>query len=245
MTGSPPPAHDLPAQTPPARHLPAPSFQPRSWRTRSRMPEAQHVRLAEQTERLGFAGPAAAAAWAPEVLDIGFGFGESLLAAARAWPGRRVLGVEVFSPGLLRAMDALADAGRNATAAAADVGGRVDADRARVLAGDVTELLPLLAPGSLLLVQGFHPDPWPKRRHAARRLYAPTVIARLAELLAPGGVLHLVTDDGSYAAGIRRGAAGIPSLAPWPDGPSAPTTKYGRRARAAGREVHDMSWRRA
>jgi tRNA (guanine-N7-)-methyltransferase len=194
------------------------------------MPEPHRARLAERAAALAFADPAAAAAWAPTVLDIGFGYGESLVALGMsrrgARPEDRVLGVDVHSPGQLRAMDAVVAA---------------DLDNVRVLPADVTALLPLLAAGSLELIQAFHPDPWPKRRHAIRRLLQVPLVARLAELLAPGGVLHVVIDDDTYAASVREAAAAAGTLTPITP-PMAPETKYGRRARAAGRTVHDMAW---
>lgn len=211
-----------PGPTPPGE------FQPRSWRNRGRMPEPHRARLAERTAALAFAEPTAAAAWAPTVLDIGFGYGESLVALGRASPQARVLGVDVHSPGQLRAMDRVVAAGLESV---------------RVLPADVTALLPLLTPGRLELVQVFHPDPWPKRRHAGRRLLREPVVARLTELLVPGGVLHVVIDDDTYAGAVREAAAAIGTLAPIPP-PAAPETKYGRRARAAGRTVHEMAWTR-
>ncbi|WP_019875708.1 tRNA (guanine(46)-N(7))-methyltransferase TrmB [Sporichthya polymorpha] len=203
-------------------------FQPRSWRNRGRMSDEHRARLAERAAALALSGPAAAAAWAPAVLDIGFGYGESLLALAQARPDARVLGVDVHSPGQLRAMDALVDAG-------------LDDGTVRVLPADVTTLLPALTPGSLELVQAFHPDPWPKRRHAARRLLRPAVLTRITELLRPGGVLHVVIDNDIYAGSVREAAAEIPALREIP-APDVPETKYGRRARAAGRTIHSMAW---
>ncbi|MGQ0467048.1 MAG: tRNA (guanine(46)-N(7))-methyltransferase TrmB [Sporichthyaceae bacterium] len=202
-------------------------FVPRSWRNRGRMPEGKTERLAAHAENLGLPNPEAAAAWAPEVLDIGFGYGESLAALATAHPDRRILGVEVHKPGQLRAMDRLVEAG---------------ADNVRILAADIVALLPVLEPASLQLVQGFHPDPWPKRRHAARRLFGPVVLGRLCEVLAPGGLFHLVVDDDTYAAAAAECAAALP-LRTVP-APPVPETKYGRRAIAAGRTVHSLAWQR-
>jgi tRNA (guanine-N7-)-methyltransferase len=200
----------------------------RSWRNRGRMPEAKRDRLALRAADLAFPDAAAAAAWAPQLLDIGFGYGESLLALAAAHPELRLLGVDVHAPGQLAAMDRLVAAG---------------AGNVRVLPGDVTLLLPLLEPGSLQLIQALHPDPWPKRRHAARRLLSAPLLARCAELLAPGGVLHVVVDDDSYAAAVRTAAVALP-LRPveWA---TPPQTKYGRRAVAAGRTVHRLAYRQA
>ncbi len=218
------PSVSTPGPTPPGE------FQPRSWRNRGRMPEPHRARLAERAAALAFADPTAAATWQPTVLDIGFGYGESLVALGQAHPQARVLGVDVHSPGQLRAMDRLVAA---------------DLDEVRVLPADITALLPLLAPGSLTLVQGFHPDPWPKRRHANRRLFRPAVLARIADLLAPGGLLHLVIDDDTYAGSVRSAAAAIDALTALEPGPPVPETKYGRRARAAGRTVHDLAWYRS
>jgi tRNA (guanine-N7-)-methyltransferase len=191
------------------------------------MPEPHRQRLAVRAAALAFPSAEDAATWAPTVLDIGFGYGESLLALGRARPDDRVLGVDVHSPGQLRAMDRIAEAG---------------IDHVRILPSDVTNVLPLLRTSSLSLVQAFHPDPWPKRRHAIRRLLQPAVINRLAELLVPGGMLHVVIDDDTYAASVRAAAPDI--LRPEPT-PPVPETKYGRRARAAGRTVHDMAWIRS
>lgn len=198
---------------------------PRSWRNRGRMSEGKSERLAVRAEDLGLPDPAAAAAWAPEMLDVGFGFGESLVALAAAHPDRRVLGVEVHKPGQLRAMDRLAEA---------------DAHNVRILAADVVHLLPLLRPGSLHLVQAFHPDPWPKRRHAARRLFGSAVLALVCEALAPGGTFHLVVDDDTYAESVVAAMASMPVRPA--AAPQAPETKYGRRALAAGRTVHSLAW---
>jgi tRNA (guanine-N7-)-methyltransferase len=189
------------------------------------MPETKRTRLAARAAELAFPDAPSAAAWAPHLLDIGFGYGESLLALAAAFPELRLLGVDVHAPGQLRAMDRLAEAG------VANV---------RVLPADVTTVLPLLAPGSLTLIQALHPDPWPKRRHAARRLLSAPVLARCVELLAPGGVLHVVVDDDDYAAAVHAALSGLPVRRT--DHPPPPETKYGRRALAAGRTAHRIAY---
>jgi tRNA (guanine-N7-)-methyltransferase len=206
----------------------AAGFTPRSWRNRGRMPQTKRNRLAARAADLAFADAPSAAAWAPQLLDIGFGYGESLLALAAAHPGLRLLGVDVHAPGQLRAMDRLAEAGTP------DV---------RVLLDDVTALLPLLAPGSLALIQALHPDPWPKRRHAGRRLLCAPVLARCVELLAPGGVLHVVVDDDNYAAAVHAALSGLPMTRTEHAAP--PETRYGRRALAAGRTAHRIAYAKA
>jgi tRNA (guanine-N7-)-methyltransferase len=207
---------------------PLQGFQPRSWRNRGRMPEPKRARLAVRAADLAFADAVDAAAWVPQVLDIGFGYGESLLELAAQVPERRILGVDPHAPGQLRAMDRIAEAGL---------------DTVRVLPADVTSLLPLLAPRSLMIVQALHPDPWPKRRHAARRLFSPAVLTRCLELLAPDGVIHVVVDDDTYAAALHAELSAHPLRRV--ELPAPPETKYGRRARAAGRTVHQIAYRKS
>ena len=43
------------------------------------------------------------------------------------------------------------------------------------------------------------PDPWPKARHAARRLVQPPFVRELAMRLSEGGMLFAATDDVQYA----------------------------------------------
>jgi tRNA (guanine-N7-)-methyltransferase len=93
-------------------------------------------------------------------------------------------------------------------------------------------------------VQAFYPDPWPKRRHEARRLFTPAVLARVVELLAPGGTLHLVTDIDSYAAGIVAAVDADARVERIPEGLGLPPTRYAARALAAGRVPRDLAWRR-
>lgn len=57
--------------------------------------------------------------------------------------------------------------------------------------------------------EGIHvlfPDPWPKRRHHARRLVQRDFLAVCLRVIRPGGRLRLVTDDGPYALAMREAA---------------------------------------
>lgn len=179
--------------------------------------------------RYGLASALAVDAWQPQVLEVGFGSGESVVGFAEADPVARVLGVETFSPGvlaLMRALDAAA------------------IDNVRVTRTNVTGLLPQLAPGQLALVRVFFPDPWPKRRHAARRLVREGFVRRVAELLATGGVLHFATDIDAYAHDVesllRRFDGFTPTAAP-----PRVSTRYEAQALRSGRPVHDLAWRKA
>lgn len=204
----------------------------RTFRRRGRMSAAKHDALAELGPRylVDIRGPFDAAAafgrTAPLVLEIGFGMGDATLAYARAHPDHDVLGVEVHRPGIAAVLLALDEEGL------ANV---------RVARADALELLDHLAPGSLAAVHVFFPDPWPKHRHHERRLVRPDVVARLASLLVPGGVLHVATDIADYATQMRRVLAAEPLLAPAvEDRADRAVTKYERLGLEAGRTIVDL-----
>lgn len=176
---------------------------------------------------------------APLVLEIGSGMGESTAAMAAAAPGRDHLAVEVFEPGLAQLLMRVRE---------------LELTNLALLRGDAVELLRTRVPeGSLAAVRIFFPDPWPKRKHRKRRLVQPEVVTLVASRLAPGGTLHLATDWDDYAVQMRavcddehlleNVAGGEPGG--WLPRPEwRPVTKFERRARIEGRDVHDLLFRR-
>jgi tRNA (guanine-N7-)-methyltransferase len=168
---------------------------------------------------------------APLVLEIGPGTGESTALQAAAEPDVDHLAVEVFEPGLAQLLMRIEEAGLT---------------NLRLLRGDAVDLLQeRVPPASLDAVRIFFPDPWPKRRHRKRRLVQPGFVALVASRLVPGGTLHLATDWADYAAQMHE-VCGAETLLLSADGPvSRPGTKFERRARAEGREVRDLVFRRA
>jgi tRNA (guanine-N7-)-methyltransferase len=121
----------------------------------------------------------------PVVLEIGFGNGEALFAAAKADPARNYIGIEVHEPGVGRLL-------RDADAA-----GLVNL---RVSKHDAVEVLRHeIAADSLAEVRLYFPDPWHKKRHHKRRIVQPDFVEMIASRLAPGGLFHLATDWEAYA----------------------------------------------
>src|SRR3989344_5630293 len=90
------------------------------------------------------------------ILEIGFGSGHSLLAAALAHPEHNFIGIETHQPGigaLLLGMEIK------------------QINNIRVYYADAIDILKQCIPNnSLNVIQIFFPDPWPKRRHHKRRL---------------------------------------------------------------------------
>jgi tRNA (guanine-N7-)-methyltransferase len=173
--------------------------------------------------------------YAPLVLEIGSGMGETTLAMATADPDRDYLAVEVHTAGVANLL-ALVDA-----AGVANV---------RVFHGDAVALVrDRLGEASLAAIHVFFPDPWPKARHHKRRLIQPAHVRLLADRLEAGGVLHCATDAHAYAEQMLEVLTGEPSLinvhngfAPRPA--HRPDTRYEERGLMAGRQSYDLVFRR-
>jgi tRNA (guanine-N7-)-methyltransferase len=122
---------------------------------------------------------------APRVLEIGFGNGEALLAAASGDPARDYIGIEVHRPGVGRLLLNAAKAGlRNL----------------RVYQHDAVEVLNTeIGDGTLAELRLYFPDPWHKARHNKRRIVQPAFATLAARKLAPAGLFHLATDWAPYA----------------------------------------------
>ncbi|HEU0101267.1 MAG TPA: tRNA (guanosine(46)-N7)-methyltransferase TrmB [Mycobacteriales bacterium] len=168
----------------------------------------------------------------PVVLDVGSGMGEATAAAALADPARGVLAVDVHTPGL-GALLRLAE--------------RAGLDNVRVADGDARVLLAdMLAPASLDEVRVWFPDPWPKARHAKRRLLTPGFVALVADRLRPGGRLHVATDWPPYADAARAAVEGCADLEVMSTARPAtrPLTRFEQQGLDAGRPAYDLVARR-
>ncbi|MGB7981014.1 MAG: tRNA (guanosine(46)-N7)-methyltransferase TrmB [Candidatus Nanopelagicales bacterium] len=165
----------------------------------------------------------------PAVLEIGSGMGEATLAMAAADPGTGIVAVDVHTPGI------------GALLAGAE---RAGLGNVRVCIADAVELMDRLAPGSLIGIRAFFPDPWPKVGHHKRRLVQPPLVARAAELLAAGGTLHLATDIAHYAEQMLAVCAADPLLDVGPglvERPAwRPRTRFEERGEASGRASRDL-----
>ena len=117
-------------------------------------------------------------------LEIGFGGGEHLLAAAAANPAIGFIGCEAYINGMAKMLAAIAQRGL------ANI---------RLHHGDAADLLQWLPPGALSRVDLLYPDPWPKRRHWKRRFVQDASIAAIAQVLRPGGEFRFATDIADYA----------------------------------------------
>lgn len=165
---------------------------------------------------------------APLVLEIGCGDGVATAALAAGQPEWDVLAVDVHTAGLAALLR------------------RVEDDHltnVRVAEGDALVVLrDMLAEGSLEEVHAWFPDPWPKARHAKRRLVQPSFAGLVASRLRPGGRLRLATDWTPYAdAAVAALSTDARLCVRRVERPAwRPVTRFERRALAAGRAVVDL-----
>jgi tRNA (guanine-N7-)-methyltransferase len=174
----------------------------------------------------------------PLHFEIGFGSGEHLACRADLLPGHGFIGAEPFLNGMVGAL------GRIRDRRLANV---------RLHLGDALDVLERVQDGALAFVYLLHPDPWPKARHAKRRMVNPGPLDLIAAKLKPGGEFRLGTDDPTYCRWsmmVMNGRRDFEWLAEsagdfltrpggWPE------TRYEAKARRLGREVWYFRYRRA
>ena len=119
----------------------------------------------------------------PLQFEIGFGGGEHLAWQAQHAPTHGLIGCEPFVNGVVSAMLHIRDKAL---------------PNVRLHMGDALDALARLPDGSLDRVYLLHPDPWPKARHAKRRMMNPGPIAMIAAKLKPGGEFRFGTDHPIY-----------------------------------------------
>jgi len=117
-------------------------------------------------------------------LEIGFGGGEHLTGQAITRSDAGFLGVEPFLNGVAKALGQIDDQGLS---------------NVRLLEGDARDVMARMPDGCLDRIYLLFPDPWPKTRHAKRRLIQDETVAEFVRVLKLGGRLRVATDVKSYA----------------------------------------------
>ena len=168
------------------------------------------------------------AARQPLVLDLGCGNGVFLAGLASLQPDWNVLGIEKKD---YRVRQAQRRAG--------------GLSNARVVNGEVSDVLSVLPEGSVARVYLLFSDPWPKRRHAVRRLVQPEFAALLGTRLRPDGVFFFASDSSEYAdwaEGLFRAARW--QVSPWHLPAGWPPTEFEQRFVSAGVQIRRFQAKR-
>ena len=112
-------------------------------------------------------------------LEIGCGRGRFILEAAQARPECGFLGLELRAEMVMQAIERVSELPPNL----------------RFLCLNAALLPELFAAGEVDTVYLNFPDPWPKSRHAKRRLTAPPFLRQYREILSSDGRLRFKTDN--------------------------------------------------
>lgn len=171
-------------------------------------------------------------------LEIGFGGGEHLAYRADLLPDHGFIGCEPFLNGVATALGHV----RDKTLA-----------NVRLHMGDALDVLRRLPDASLLMVYLLHPDPWPKNRHAKRRMVNDGPIELIAAKLRPGGELRIATDHPVYLDHALMVMQRHHHVLEWtaehpkdflerPNG--WPQTRYEAKALREGRRAYALRYRR-
>ena len=121
----------------------------------------------------------------PLHLEIGFGAGEHLADRADMLPDHGFIGAEPFLNGVATALAHIRDK---------------QLANIRLWRGDALDVLGRIPDGALSFLYLLHPDPWPKARHAKRRMVNDRPVELFAAKLKPSGEFRLATDDPTYLA---------------------------------------------
>lgn len=131
---------------------------------------------------------------APRLLEVGCGSGHWTSEYARAHPELDLFGVEVVTTEVRRALDKVRRRGLT---------------NVRLLRCDVLYFLrEFVAAESFDAIHVYCPDPWPKKRHAKRRVFRPDIVGEFLRTLKPNHLLIVKTDITAYYDQIREVVCG-------------------------------------
>ena len=174
----------------------------------------------------------------PLHFEIGFGSGEHLADRADMLPDHGFIAAEPFLNGVATALAHIRDR---------------QLANIRLWRGDALEVLQRLPDGALAFLYLLHPDPWPKARHAKRRMINDRPLDLFAAKLKAGGEFRLATDDPTYLTWslmlMQRHRQQFEWLAERPADFLEPPggwmeTRYGAKSRREGRRPYYLRYRR-
>lgn len=124
----------------------------------------------------------------PVHIEIGMGKGQFLLTLAEQNKEVNYIGIERYSSVLLRPVEKLQEIRTNPAMQQAY-------SNIRFLCMDARNITEVFAPGEIDRIYLNFSDPWPKARHAARRLTSREFLARYHEILGNMGAIEFKTDN--------------------------------------------------
>ena len=113
-------------------------------------------------------------------IEVGMGKGKFMMGMAKAHPDVNYIGIEMYSSVLYRAVQKLE---------------LEPLDNLKYLLLDAKDIANVFDKGEVDRIYLNFSDPWPKDRHAKRRLPSRQFLARFDQILKEGGVIEFKTDN--------------------------------------------------
>ena len=160
----------------------------------------------------------------PLEVDFGCHRGTFLIGMAEKYPETNFLGIEKQPARVERCLAKIR---------------RLGLSNAMAVQGEGFAALALWLPEeSASTIHVSFPDPWPKRRHASRRLVTKDFLEATARILCRGGVLRLMTDDRAYFVEIKNLLREGWEELLWDDGFERPVTAFEKTFLGLGHHPH-------
>ena len=116
----------------------------------------------------------------PIHIEVGMGKGQFITALASLHPEINYIGIEKYSSVLIRGIEKQE---------------QLQLPNLKFLRFDAEYLADIFAPGEVSHIYLNFSDPWPKDRHAKRRLTSDRFLALYDKILIPGGIIEFKTDN--------------------------------------------------
>ena len=116
----------------------------------------------------------------PIQIEVGMGKGKFIMELAQKHPETNFIGIERYSSVLLRALQKREE---------------LEISNIYFMCVDAKELGEIFAPGEVEKIYLNFSDPWPKDRHAKRRLTSEAFMAVYDQILSPDGTVEFKTDN--------------------------------------------------
>lgn len=116
----------------------------------------------------------------PIEIEVGMGKGKFIMELAQSNPDKNYIGIERYSSVLLRGLEKRE---------------QLELTNIWFLCIDAKEMTEIFAPGEISRIYLNFSDPWPKDRHAKRRLTSPEFMKVYDQILAKDGMVEFKTDN--------------------------------------------------
>ncbi|MDR7073835.1 tRNA (guanosine(46)-N7)-methyltransferase TrmB [Fictibacillus barbaricus] len=116
----------------------------------------------------------------PIHLEVGTGKGQFINGMGKQNPSINYMGMELYDSIIITALDRILEN---------------DISNVKLIRADASHLLDYFEPGEIDRVYLNFSDPWPKKKHAKRRLTHESFLARYETILKPNSEIHFKTDN--------------------------------------------------